>query len=580
MVFPGWRMSTGEADVDRQIAAKRKIPGQPAPKKQEQSKKQEQPSKPPGYLLLNKDAKDKADAKAVLKDGAKSTPTLAGAKYGRTELRPSSGEMAWISVGGEPGFMTGYNPATYQDPIADIIKMVNGPEKPKIGDIGYKGQKSRTVEGKEYDALTSDYKLSAQYNGLLDELTKLDTDLYHSFDVGKDGAPGDNRVTWAEVGDRSKQKGAKAAFKNVYGRDPNADDTYTPNIDAYLNQLGIKDLQLDKSREAQDIVNDLYLSTGDIDAVNSGKLVSLDDGSLDRADVAAQLMQGIRGLQDSFIKSKGVAVTQGSATEYSELDITKFSQDQRTNLAMIIGTGIMEENPNVLLGIESAVADKVASMGGLDVPGDIASWGTAPEQARLTAEGAGISPYAAPGMRGLDLTSLADPAVKERLSTYTKALDQLIADESGADGLGQEKVFKLLSGEDVEEVSSKDYLAAISEYLPSKGIKLSGQDLAAWVVRQNEADAAASAVDETGWEYRSTGGDQSLRDLLYGAEAAAEATAQAERAAATPEGKPPLDQRVTELRYKAKLTENELLVALVNEGYFSSVEAARQAMGG
>lgn len=344
----------------------------------------------------------------------------------------------------------------------------------------YQGQKVNELTNKAFGRLDRDQQLGAQHNSLLDELAKIDLDMYGALDAGdKDG-----RVTWGEAKDRSQQKGDKKAFREVYGRDPSKDDTYAPNLTSYLNTLGIKDLDLYTAKDAQDMVNDLYLTDYEI---GEGR-----GGTGPRSQLATSLFEGVQDFDRALSESKGVPVTEQGVTDYSKLDFSQFTPDQRTNLAMTLAQGLKDTDPVVLLGLESALED-------VELPEGARQW------------------YATGGEPALDMSYLADPDVAEGLKDFSRAITSLVEDEAAAGGLAPDDIHKLLSGEDHEFVSSKDYLDSITGFLQSQGFRLTGQQLAEWVQRKNEAeDMSRSTSSSTGKKYKSTGGSEELRALLYG----------------------------------------------------------------
>lgn len=344
----------------------------------------------------------------------------------------------------------------------------------------YRGQKVNELTNKAFGQLDRDQQLGAQHNSLLDELAKLDLDMYGALDAGdKDG-----RVTWGEAKGRSQQKGDKKAFREVYGRDPSKDDTYAPNLTSYLNTLGIKDLDLYTAKDAQDMVNDLYLTDYEI-GEGRGR-------GGPRSQLATSLFEGVQDFDRAMSESKGVPVTEQGVTDYSKLDFSQFTSDQRTNLAMTLAQGLKDTDPVVLLGLESALED-------VELPEGARQW------------------YATGGEPALDMSYLADPDVAEGLKDFSRAITSLVEDEAAAGGLTPDDIHKLLSGEDHEFVSSKDYLDSITGFLQSQGFRLTGQQLAEWVQRKNEAeDMSRGTSSTTGKKYKSTGGSEELRALLYG----------------------------------------------------------------
>ena len=344
----------------------------------------------------------------------------------------------------------------------------------------YQGQKVNELTNKAFDRLDRDQQLGAQHNSLLDELAKIDLDMYGALDAGdKDG-----RVTWGEAKGRSQQKGDKKAFREVYGRNPSKGDTYAPNLTSYLNTLGIKDLGLHTAKDAQDMVNDLYLTDYEI---GEGR-----GGTGPRSQLATSLFESVQDFDRALSESKGVPVTEQGVTDYSKLDFSQFTPDQRTNLAMTLAQGLKDTDPVVLLGLESALED-------VELPEGARQW------------------YATGGEPALDMSYLADPDVAEGLKDFSRAITSLVEDEAAAGGLAPDDIHKLLSGEDHEFVSSKDYLDSITGFLQSQGFRLTGQQLAEWVQRKNEAeDMSRSTSSSTGKKYKSTGGSEELRALLYG----------------------------------------------------------------
>ena len=344
----------------------------------------------------------------------------------------------------------------------------------------YRGQKVNELTNKAFGKLDRDQQLGAQHNSLLDELAKLDLDMYGGLDAGdKDG-----RVTWGEAKGRSQQRGDKKAFREVYGRDPSKDDTYAPNLTSYLNTLGIKDLDLYTAKDAQDMVNDLYLTDYEIGEGRGREGL--------RSQLATSLFEGVQDFDRALSESKGVPVTEQGVTDYSKLDFSQFTSDQRTNLAMTLAQGLKDTDPVVLLGLESALED-------VELPEGARQW------------------YATGGEPALDMSYLADPDVAEGLKDFSRAIASLVEDEAAAGGLAPDDIHKLLSGEDHEFVSSKDYLDSITGFLQNQGFRLTGQQLAEWVQRKNEAeDMSKSTSSSTGKKYKSTGGSEELRALLYG----------------------------------------------------------------
>ena len=429
-------------------------------------------------------------------------------------------------------------------------------------DLSYQGGKVTTVGGKGYKKLSNEHKLTAQHNTLLDELAKLDTDMYGKLDTGgakdADGNTiSDQRTTWAEAGDKTKQKGARKAFEAVHGRAPEADDTFTPNLDSYLNLLDVKGMDLYTKKGSQDIVNDLYLDTDEVDRLTSGVDPELDNGRRDRIDVASDIFKGVSGLQGTFTGSEGVAVNVGDDRATSELDLTKFGPEQRVNLAMIIGTSIMDEDPEVLLELNSRVAEDATFSKDAITPN------THKED----------SPYAAPGMGGLKLDLLADPSVREGLESYRASLDAVIADADAA-GVSQKEVFELLSGKDVKGVKAAEFMDYINTDILPKSGKLNASQLQEWIGRQNELDAAAKTKGPQGEKRLSVGGDNDLRELLYNGLADVDSAVQQEPknqgtngTQAPPAEKPALAQRVAYLRDQARYQGQELINILVAEGY-------------
>lgn len=436
--------------------------------------------------------------------------------------------------------------------------------------LSYQGGEVETVKGKGYKKLSSDYQLTAQHNTLLDELAKLDHDMYGKLDTGgakdADGNEiSDERTTWAEAGDKTRQKGARKAFENVHGRAPEAGDTFAPNLDAYLNVLGVKGMDLYTAKGEQDIVNDLYLATDEVDAIRSGD-DRLGDDQRDRLDVANDLFKGVEGLQGKFTGSEGVVVNVGDDRATSELDITKLGPDQRVNLAMIIGTSITEEDPEVLLELNSRVAESGFSK-------DAITPNTHQED----------SPYAKPGMGGLKLDLLADPKVRQELESYRTSLDAVIEDAK-AGGVSQEEVFKLLAGKDLPDVKAAEFMEYLdTTLLPKTGDLNSGQ-LQEWIKRQNTLFDEQKTKGPDGEKLLSVGGDENLRSLLMGGKATVDSAVQQASEKQTTQkpaestAKPALDQRVAYLRDQARYQGQELIDLLVAEGYDEA--SARSAVAG
>lgn len=436
--------------------------------------------------------------------------------------------------------------------------------------LSYQGGEVQTVKGKGYKKLSDDYKLTAQHNTLLDELRKLDLDMYGKLDVGgmKDADGNtikDERTTWGEAGDKTHQKGARKAFEAVHGRAPTADDTFTPNLDAYLNLAGVKGLDLYTAKSEQDMVNDLYLATDEVDAIRQGG-ASFDDGVRDRLDVAKDLFSGVEDLQGRFTGSEGVVVNVGDDRATSQLDITKFGPDQRVNLAMIIGTSIMDEDPQVLLELNSRVADTQFSK-------DAITPNTRRED----------SPYAKPGMGGLKLDLLADPKVRKELESYRTSLDAVIEDAK-AGGVSQEEVFKLLAGKDLPDVKASEFLEYIDDSILPKTGELNSGQLQEWIKRQNELFEEQKTKGPDGTKRLSVGGDENLREMLMGGKATVDSAVQQatdKQSAGVEKGnpaKPELQQRVAYLRDQARYQGQELIDLLVAEGYDEA--AARNAVAG
>ena len=438
--------------------------------------------------------------------------------------------------------------------------------------LSYQGGEVVTVKGKDYRKLSDDYKLIAQHNTLLDELLKLDTDMYGKLDTGgakdADGNTiSDERTTWAEAGDKTKQKGARKAFEAVHGRAPTAEDTFTPNLDAYLNLAGVKGLDLYTGKGEQDIVNDLYIATDEVDAIRSGNDFRLGDDQRDRLDVANDLFSGIQSLQDRFTGSEGVVVSVGDDRATSDLDITKLGHDQRVNLAMIIGTSIMDEDPEVLLELNSRVAEGVKFSDHAVTPNTHAE----------------DSPYAKPGMGGLKLDLLADPKVREELESYRTSLDAVMEDAK-ANGVSQEEVFKLMAGKDLPDIKAAEFLDYIDDSILPKTGELNSGQLQEWIKRQNELFEEQKTKGPDGTKRLSVGGDENLREMLMGGKATVDSAVQQatdKQSAGVEKGnpaKPELQQRVAYLRDQARYQGQELIDLLVAEGYDEA--AARNAVAG
>ncbi len=437
--------------------------------------------------------------------------------------------------------------------------------------LSYQGGKVTTVKGKGYSKLSDEYKLSAQHNTLLDELAKLDTDMYGKLDTGgakdADGKEiSDERTTWAEAGDKTKQKGARKAFEAVHGRTPEADDTFTPNLDAYLNLLDVKGMDLYTKKKSGDIVNDLYLATDEVDAITSGKDRRLTDDNRDRLDVAKDLFAGVEDLQGRFTGSEGVVVNVGDDRATSDLDLTKLGHDQRVNLAMIIGTSIMDEDPQVLLELNSRVSDAGFSKGAVTP-------NTHQED----------SPYAKPGMGGLKLDLLADPKVRKELESYRTSLDAVIEDAK-KNGVSQEEAFKLLAGKDLPDIKAAEVLDYVNDSVLPKTGKLNSSQLQEWIKRQNTLFEEQKTKTPEGTKRLSVGGDENLREMLMGGKATVDSAVQQEAdkqssgATKANPAKPALDQRVTYLRDQARYQGQELIDLLVAEGYDEA--SARSAVAG
>ncbi len=452
----------------------------------------------PGPLAQN--VPQQGSARLIRQNEFKPSSVKANNEFERTNAIKAQRDLrdsAWVSnpnLGKQTGGVRDHRDSVTID---DYLGMQR--EKLKT-DLGYQGAQIAEVGGKEYKGLSSGQQLAAQHNTLLDQLMALDADMYGDLDSGGPDGKSDGRVTWGEAGSKTKQKGARAAFESVHGRAPTNDDTFTPNIDAYLNLAGVKELDLYTAKDAQDMVNDLYLTTGEVEELDAGADDRLNDKTVDRIDVANSLYQGLRGLQGTFVGSEGVAVTVGDDRGTSELDITAFDDEQRANLAMIIGTSILEEDPEVLFALNEQVGKKLNGLNPLT---------------RTDAGGQETSVYAAPGMGGLDLSTLADPRVRAELEAYRKSLDAVMsfARDGGAD---EQETFKLLAGQDLKDVKAAEFLEYIDkEILPKTG-GLKSSQLRNWIERQNMLDEAArTKADSAASGPVGIGGDATLRDLLY-----------------------------------------------------------------
>lgn len=421
---------------------------------------------------------------------AATTPKTTRDSFGRPTTL-ATGTVGTTLYGGRDSFGVSdtRKNVTVDDWLADADERL----KTKLGYQGLSTQK--TVEGDEYKKLTKQQQLGAQYNSLLRAASDLDFDMYSDMDSDSDG-----RVSWKEAKNRTQQKGARKAFEEVYGRAPTDTDTYNPNVAGLLNQMGVRDLGLYTEKDQSDILNDLYLTREEVEELQNSSLVRNAGEAQNRFDLTSQLYEGLGSLQSAFTDSKGVAVTEGISTEYSPLDLTKFDQDQRSNLVMLIGEGLKDAEPNVLLTLESSLD------GVLNDPR-----------------------YSKPGENGLDLTSLADPSVRKRMQDMEQALGMLIEygannplSEDPASILNAEDVTSLLSGKDVDvpgagTVTSDNYLSGIDNFLQGSGLKVSGKDLIDFAQRQAAAQAAAQATGPSGKTYRSVAGDPALRSRLYGA---------------------------------------------------------------
>ena len=509
----------------------------------------------------NRTVSQQGSAKFVRQTEFKPSDVHAKNEFERTNAlrnRIDLNETAWVAnpnYGKDAGGVVDNRDAVT---MADYLGQQD--EKLKTS-LSYSGQGVTTVDGKGYKKLSLNQKLAAQHNTLLDELAALDTDMYGKLDIGgaKD-ADGkeikDDRVTWGEAGEKTKQKGARKAFEAVHGRAPTADDTFTPNIDSYLNLAGVKGLDLYTAKSAQDMVNDLYLATDEVDAITSGKDLRLRDDNRDRLDVAKDLFAGVQDLQGRFTGSEGVVVNVGDDRATSDLDLTKLGHDQRVNLAMIIGTSIMDEDPQVLLELNSRVADTKFGR-------DAITPNTHQEE----------SPYAKPGMGGLKLDLLADPKVRQELESYRTSLDAVLEDAK-ANGVSQEEAFKLLAGKDVDGIKAAEFMQYVDESILPKTGDLNTSQLQEWIERQNTLFEEQKTKGPDGTKRLSVGGDESLRERLMGGKATVDSAVQQE---ANP-AKPALDQRVAYLRDQARYQGQELIDLLVAQGYDEA--SARRAVEG
>lgn len=351
----------------------------------------------------------------------------------------------------------------------------------------YKGQTIKDLTTKQYLKRGELDQLAAQSNSMMDEALALDLDMYAASDKNKDG-----RTTWGEVGEGSKQKGARKTFEQVYGRPPTDDDTYSPNLTGLAQMIGAKNADLYTRKNAQDMAQDLYLDEGDVARSTAAGGLEYSGG---RQAMVNNMVNGLTKLQKTLKGSKGAVVSVDGLTEFSPLDLTQFSKDQRVNLVMGIGEALLQEDPNMKFTLEQILTEKIG-------------------EDATNAVDTGM--YAAPGEGGIDTRTLADPEVGQKMRENRDAMVWLVEEAAKNTNLTETDVENLLLGKNVPGLKSEDFLDNLDDSLAEAKFTVRKDGLIKYLkaVRENREQGASHFED--GRERKSRGGDEQLRSRLMG----------------------------------------------------------------
>lgn len=255
-----------------------------------------------------------------------SAPALSGRTY-QGPLRESS----------DPGPVRGYNQQREEKVEAERANLYgvrnSGRENPQM----FAGGKETVLGVDEYNSLGGRHKAAVDFNGMLRAAYNSD-DKLSGLDKDKSG-----HVTMSELNDDVDVRGYRAAYKRMFGVDPDANTTYSPATLGLLNSMDLRDTggRIENFTKGRGYIDADEIGRGAADGAMQGPSLSPKWMSQQgRDDMVTKLTDGMSNLQKTLESGRVQVGATGAKVRLGGV----MPDEDRDNAVQVFRQGLLRED--------------------------------------------------------------------------------------------------------------------------------------------------------------------------------------------------------------------------------------------